>query len=124
MLSAANDHDVSGFNVDGDHTIIVDKLHLAGSRPQKVRLVSVIDMPRPKVLELVSRCGRVHGDLAARLTLVLVQGESEETVGNVVLGCRMEFHPEICKPAVTVEGRYVCHMHSVPHTRCGRAPCR
>ena len=34
VLGAANDHDVPGFGVDGDHTAFVGELHLTGPRPE------------------------------------------------------------------------------------------
>ncbi|NDH76976.1 MAG: hypothetical protein EBY61_05820 [Actinobacteria bacterium] len=95
MFGAANDHDVSSFDVDGDHTAIVDELHLTGPRPEKVGLVPVIDVPGTEVLELLPCRGRVHGDLAARVTLPLLEGEGEQMIGYVVLIGGVELHAEV-----------------------------
>ena len=95
MLGAANDHDVPGFYVDGDDTVIVDELHLTGPRPEKVGLAPVIDVPGTEVLELLPCRGRVHGDFAASLPLSFLQGESEQMIGYVVLIGGVELHAKV-----------------------------
>ena len=95
MLGAANDHDVPGFYVDGDDTVIVDELHLTGPRPEKVGLVPVIDVPGPEVLELLPCRGRVHGDFAASLPLSFLQSESEQMIRYVFLIGGVELHTKV-----------------------------
>ncbi len=98
MFGAANDHDVPSPDVDGDHSIIVDELRLTGSRPQKVRLVPVIDVPGPEVLELLPGRRWVHGNLAARMTLSLHKGQSQQMIGYVVLIGGVKLHAEVGQP--------------------------
>ena len=60
-----------------------------------MRLVPVIDVLGPEVLKLLPCCGRIHGALAARMTLPLLKGQSQQMIGYVVVARRVELHAEI-----------------------------
>ena len=117
MLCAANDHDVPSLDVDGDHAVIVDELHLTGSRPQKVRFVPVVDVPGPEVLELLPGCGRIHSDLAARLALPIPKSEGEQMIGYVVFIGGVELHAEIgqsVRRIIGSQGGHAPRMSAAP----------